>query len=180
VTTPPSPSHAPDSDGGPRNKDPRHRWASAVDEQIRHAMERGDFANLPGAGRPLHIDENPFAGSRALAYSLLKSHHVLPRELELGREIETQQAQVEAQLARLRWHRDQLTSRRRSPAPSERRAYMVLRASVEAHLMESLRSLNSKILTLNISAPSLLHRPLIDIGERERSFRAEFPPLSES
>lgn len=29
------------------------RWESFADRQIREAMERGEFENLPGAGRPL-------------------------------------------------------------------------------------------------------------------------------
>lgn len=35
------------------------RWESPVEKQIREAMERGEFDNLPGAGKPLpHLDAN--------------------------------------------------------------------------------------------------------------------------
>ncbi len=30
------------------------------EEQIRRAIEDGEFDNLPGKGKPLHLDENPF------------------------------------------------------------------------------------------------------------------------
>jgi hypothetical protein len=35
------------------------RWESPVEKQIREAMERGEFDNLPGAGKPLpNLDAN--------------------------------------------------------------------------------------------------------------------------
>ncbi|HEV2235795.1 MAG TPA: DUF1992 domain-containing protein [Ktedonobacterales bacterium] len=154
-------------------------WASIVDEQIRDAFSRGDFDNLPGAGRPLDLSENPFAGDRAAAYNLLKSHGVAPREIELGREIDADQAAAVAPLARLRWQRDQLATRLRAPFASERRAYNVLRQSTRARYGDDLRSLNSKILTLNVLAPGALHRTLQDVAALLAAFDSEFPPLAE-
>ena len=31
-----------------------------IDEQIRQAMQRGDFDDLPGKGKPLDLSENPY------------------------------------------------------------------------------------------------------------------------
>jgi DnaJ homolog subfamily C member 28 len=152
-------------------------WASMVDEQIRDAVGRGEFDNLPGAGRPLDLNDNPFAGDRAAAFNLLKSHGVAPREIELGREIDAELAAAEAQLARLRWQRDHLASRL-APFASERRTYNVLRASTRAAFAEALRALNSKILTLNITAPSAFHRTVLDVDARLLAFDDEFPPLA--
>lgn len=36
------------------------RWESWIDRQIRKATERGDFANLPGAGKPIPDLDKPF------------------------------------------------------------------------------------------------------------------------
>jgi Domain of unknown function (DUF1992) len=36
------------------------RWESRIDKQIREAEERGDFANLPGAGKPLADIGEPY------------------------------------------------------------------------------------------------------------------------
>ncbi|HEY7984830.1 MAG TPA: DnaJ family domain-containing protein [Ktedonobacterales bacterium] len=154
-------------------------WASIVDEQIRDAFSRGDFDNLPGAGRPLDLTENPFAGDRAAAFNLLKSHGVAPREIELGREIDADQAAAQAPLDRLRWRRDQLAARLLAPFTSERRAYNVLRQSTRARYADELRALNSKILTLNVLAPSALHRTLVDVAGLLAAFDREFPTLAE-
>ena len=61
-----------------------------VEEKIKAAIEAGDFDNLEGAGRPLNLDEY-FATPEDLrmAYSVLKNSRVLPREVELLRDIES-------------------------------------------------------------------------------------------
>ncbi len=153
-------------------------WASMVDEQIRAAAGRGEFDNLPGAGRPLDLTDNPFAGERAAAFNLLKSHGVAPREIELGREIDADLAAAEASLVRLRWRRDELAARLVPPFVSERRAFNVLRESTRAAYAEALRTLNRKTLTLNISAPSAFHRTLVDVDARLGAFDDVFPPLA--
>ncbi|MGZ3629064.1 MAG: DnaJ family domain-containing protein, partial [Ktedonobacteraceae bacterium] len=33
-----------------------------IEEQIHQAQSRGEFDNLPGSGKPLNLDENPFTG----------------------------------------------------------------------------------------------------------------------
>jgi DnaJ family protein C protein 28 len=155
------------------------QWANMVDEQIREAVSRGEFDNLPGAGRPLDLTENPYAGDRAAAFNLLKSHGVAPREIELGREIDADLAATAAPLDRLRWQRDQLAARLVPPFASERRAYNVLRQSTRTCYADALRALNSKILTLNISAPNALHRTMLDVTALLAAFDGEYPPLAE-
>jgi len=59
-----------------------------VEEKIRAAMEAGEFNDLEGTGQPLCLDEY-FATPEHLrvAYSVLKNSRVLPREVELLKEI---------------------------------------------------------------------------------------------
>ncbi len=35
------------------------QFESWIDRQIREAVERGEFDNLPGAGKPLHLSDDP-------------------------------------------------------------------------------------------------------------------------
>lgn len=157
----------------------RRVWMDIVEEQIREAQERGEFDNLPGAGKPLVIDENPAAGAKALAYSLMKANHVAPPEIALGHEIDGDLAHVDALVTALRRQRDHLTGRRIPVFASERRAYNVLLARTEHHVAAALRAAQSKVLSLNIIAPSALHRPLVDVEARLAAFHAEFPSLTE-
>lgn len=165
----------------PQTHHPRRgqSWSSFVDEQIREAEERGAFSQLEGAGKPLSLDVNPYAGDRALAYSLLKSHHMAPPEIELAREVEADLARAEALTDPLRRQHDQMQARRMAPFPSERRAYNLLRENVASRYVELLRAINSKILTLNIIAPAALHRQVIDVEGRMEAFHREFPVMTE-
>jgi DnaJ homolog subfamily C member 28 len=44
-----------------------------IEEQIRKAIEEGKFDNLPGKGKPLNLDENPFEDPEwRMANSILK------------------------------------------------------------------------------------------------------------
>ncbi|HEY8325114.1 MAG: DnaJ family domain-containing protein [Ktedonobacterales bacterium] len=150
-----------------------------VEQRIQEAREEGKFDNLSGAGKPLRLEENIWAGDKAMAYHLLKSNDVAPQELERGREIDRDLARAEEPIRLLRHRRDTLAARRQIYT-SDRRAYNTLRASTERRYAEALRELNSRILSLNIIAPPALHRRLLGVDARLTAFREEFPPLAES
>ena len=59
-----------------------------VDEKISEAIERGEFDNLPGKGKPLDLDAY-FATPEHLrmGYSILKSADIIPEEMELLKQI---------------------------------------------------------------------------------------------
>ncbi|HZD54919.1 MAG TPA: DnaJ family domain-containing protein [Candidatus Aquicultoraceae bacterium] len=62
---------------------------TAISERkIRESMERGEFSNLPGAGRPLRLEDDSMVPEAVrLAYRILRSAGYLPPELELRKEI---------------------------------------------------------------------------------------------
>ena len=61
-----------------------------AEEKIREAIARGEFANLPGAGRPLRLeDDSMIPGDLRVAYKILKNAGCIPPELELRKEIIT-------------------------------------------------------------------------------------------
>jgi hypothetical protein len=64
--------------------------ALIAEEKIREAMARGEFDNLPGAGKPLALeDDSMVPGELRVAYKILKNAGCLPPELELRKEIVT-------------------------------------------------------------------------------------------
>lgn len=68
------------------------RYESAIDQQIRMAEERGDFADLPGKGKPLPgldepYDENWWA-KRWIRREGVPSEALLPTPLQLRKEVE--------------------------------------------------------------------------------------------
>lgn len=68
-----------------------------VDAIIREAMRCGEFDNLPGKGKPIDLTDyfNTPEYFR-LAYSIMKNAGVLPEEVEILKEIEALNSQLEA------------------------------------------------------------------------------------
>jgi len=59
-----------------------------AEERIRDAIQRGEFDNLPGRGKPLNLeDDRHIPDDLRLAYKVLKNADCLPPELELKKEI---------------------------------------------------------------------------------------------
>lgn len=59
-----------------------------VEERILKAQRKGEFENLPGAGKPLMLEDNRcVAEELRLAYKILKNADCIPPEIELKKEI---------------------------------------------------------------------------------------------
>jgi hypothetical protein len=68
-----------------------------IDEQIRKAIEAGEFENLPGKGKPLDLRayfETP--EELRMAYSILKSNDFAPQEVEVLKEIDALRKRLES------------------------------------------------------------------------------------
>lgn len=151
------------------------RYADYIEEQLQAAQERGVFDNLEGQGKPLNLEKNLYEGDKALGYSLLKNNGYVPVEIELAREISQGVERLDAQRAALRQRGDDLRHRRVPPFASEKRAYNASVQKALAGYETKLRELNRKILTLNLTAPAMMHRPPLDIEQLQRQFQEECP-----
>jgi len=59
-----------------------------IEERILTAQKRGEFENLPGAGKPLKFEDDRFVSEELrLAYKILKNADCVPVEIELKKEI---------------------------------------------------------------------------------------------
>ena len=68
-----------------------------AEQRIREAMERGEFDNLPGMGKPLPKDElDNVPPELRMAYKILKNAGILPEEVELRKEIYSLQQLIDA------------------------------------------------------------------------------------
>jgi len=67
-----------------------------VEKLIREAMDRGDFDNLKGKGKPLDLDAYFSTPENIrMAFSILKSNEFVPEEVEMLKEV----AHLKEQLA---------------------------------------------------------------------------------
>jgi DnaJ homologue, subfamily C, member 28, conserved domain len=53
-------------------------WESLTERLIREAMERGEFDDLPYKGERLPIDDDTYAGDKALAFHVLRNAGAAP------------------------------------------------------------------------------------------------------
>ena len=129
-----------------------------VNKQIEEAMERGEFTNLPGEGKPLKLDTNPFLTPQArMANRLLKENGFAPRWVELEKEIKQGKAQLERVLINLKGRRERLaTIVQQNPHRREvvGRSFEQERARSLAQYSEKLENLNQKIQRVNLLMPT--------------------------
>lgn len=142
-----------------------------VDEQIRRAMEEGAFDNLPGKGKPLHLDDDPFADPEwRLAHHVLQSSGYTLPWIETRREIEAGAQEARQALRRAwEWHQAQ-SEAGQSPAWVEsewRRAREAFAAQVA--------ELNRRIRSLNLEVPSAQFQMAPINLERELELTASLP-----
>ena len=129
-----------------------------VNKQIKEAMDRGEFANLPGKGKPLKLDTNPYLTPQArMVNRLLKENGFAPRWVELEKEIKQEKAQLERVLINLKARRERLAAiieqyPHRRGAVS--RTFEQERARALAHYSEKLENLNRKVQRVNLLMPT--------------------------
>ncbi len=129
-----------------------------VSEQIEEAMERGEFKNLPGKGKPLKLDTNPFLTPQVrMANRLLKENGFAPRWIELKKEIKQEKGQLERLLINLKARRERLAVLiqqypHRYEAISRSFEYELARGI--ARYSEKLENLNKKIQRVNLLMPT--------------------------
>lgn len=70
-------------------------YESAIEKQIREAMERGDFENLRGQGKPLNLARDPNVPQDwELAFKVLKDAGYAPDWIEMAQEIRAARAKL--------------------------------------------------------------------------------------
>ena|SRR5215831_2269603 len=63
-------------------------FSRVAETRIREAVAQGDFENLPGAGKPLNLEEYfSTPEDLRLAFSILKNANCAPAEVELMKEV---------------------------------------------------------------------------------------------
>jgi DnaJ family protein C protein 28 len=130
-------------------------WTKLVEDQIREAMARGEFANLPGAGKPLDLAENPYTPEELrLAYKILKDSGYAPLWIELHKEIEADIAAT-----------GRLVENYRQLAASDRPLETTL-AYLRDTYVQRLAEINEKIRSFNLLVPiARLQKPLFVVEE---------------
>lgn len=136
---------------------------SKSEEQIRRAIEEGKFENLPGKGKPLKWDENPFEDPDwRLAYKMLHDGGFTLPWIEARQEIE---AEIEAARTAIRraWEQQKSVLPGSRPKSEMDEAWQ----KAELNFREQVTAINKRIFDYNLQAPSLQVQLLQINVERE-------------
>jgi hypothetical protein len=118
----------------------RHNYEGIVEQRIQQAFEDGLFNNLPGAGKPLKLDDDSLVPTEDRAgYRLLKANGFAPPWIEARREIEAERTRLDTWLkqANHRWPK--------LPAAG--------RATLQIKYRRKLDELQRLILNFNLTTP---------------------------
>lgn len=75
------------------------RWQSLVDKQLQSMIESGEMDNLPGAGKPLHLDADQHTPQELRqAHKILRDNGLAPEWITLGRELDMKRAELLADI----------------------------------------------------------------------------------
>jgi DnaJ family protein C protein 28 len=128
-----------------------NRYETLVEKKIREAMEKGEFDDLPGKGKPIDLAENPFEDPELrTVHRLLKNAGYAPAWIEARKSIEAELEQARLTLARARklygegaeWER------------------------VVKEIREKVVELNERIKIYNLKTPApVFQRTLIDVNQ---------------
>ena len=128
-----------------------------VNKQIQEAMERGDFNNLSGKGKPQYFDDNPFISHEARQVNqMLKDNGFAPRWIEVDKEIRDERERIEKLLTRIQARRERLANRiQAQPLKRDtiRRIFELERTRALETYTVRLRQLNQKIQQRNLMIP---------------------------
>jgi DnaJ family protein C protein 28 len=155
-----------------------------AERKIQEAIEEGKFDDLPGKGKPLNLDDDPFTPPHLrLANRILKNAGVLPDWMQVEQEMELTRQENERTFERLKKEyvkrRERVDSRTALGNPEKRkRDFAAWHARVRAGYLASLKRVNTDITKLSLIAPSVqrVHFPYNIAQEMER-FDAEIPAL---
>lgn len=121
-----------------------------IEEHIRRAIEEGKFKDLPGEGKPLQLDDNPYENPEwRLAHHILRSSGFTLPWIERRREIENELEAALAVLQRARGWQESIASQGTSGLDLEAEWQQAV-----ADFYRVVEGINKKILAYNLEAPS--------------------------
>ena len=72
-------------------------YQKIIEKKIKEAVEKGEFDNLPGKGKPLDLeDDSRVPEDLRISYKILKNADCVPPEIELKREIRRMEDMLES------------------------------------------------------------------------------------
>ncbi|MDX1990881.1 MAG: DnaJ family domain-containing protein [bacterium] len=135
------------------------RWESAIDRAIREAMEKKEFENLSGYGKPLNLnDDSNVPEDKRMAFKILSDNEMAPQWIMAGKDLAAAEAELLRRIERT------VKNQQKAEADAER---------VAPHLVETYRH-NARALWKKTQAA--LEKAVEDYNRRVTSYNLQVPP----
>ncbi len=133
-------------------------WTSPVEQAIRDMIERGEFDDLPGAGKPLKLDEDETTPRHLrMAYKLLKDNDLEPEWIMAEREIDEKRTHLRNEVKRgWRAYRGAVADAERADDRERRDSVERAWRQVEGTLQQAAEKFNKAVLNFNIKVPKAI------------------------
>jgi hypothetical protein len=159
------------------------KWELLAEKRIQAALERGEFDNLPGQGRPLRWRENPFLPRDWwLAFHLLEQAGLAPDWIVRDGEIRADLAVLDHLYRQQRLWMEERRTRMAAMSAEERAAERARLRTAQAQAWEQVQAfvgkVNRRIADFNLVVPIVrLRRAPVDLAEVQAALRAAWGSL---
>ncbi len=141
------------------------KWGKLVEERLQEAFAEGRFADLPGKGKPLDLEEDPLADpAQWMARRILRNSGMSLPWIEERRQIEKLFAEATTELARS-WSRNCACESAEQPSSAAKSRWQ----NAMADFRERVTTLNRRIRTYNLAVPHVRFQRCLIGAEREIS-----------
>ncbi len=156
------------------------RQHDLVGAMIAQAMKQGEFDNLEGTGKPLNLEENPFAPAELhMVHKILKDNGYAPYWIELGKEIDSLWKKFGKEVDNFKRYTQIVFSEKRSNLAVQR--YEQKKNDFYLQSREHLEEISKKILDYNLHCPvSMLGRANFDVDDTINTIISEIEALIKS
>lgn len=146
------------------------RWLSLIEKQLQQAVDEGQMSNLPGAGKPLDLDENPLApADMRMAFKILQDNGYAPDWMMLGQEIDAKCSRAMAMIRRgVEAYEGSLQDATRHHTEAEQQRQRAYQAwdLAQKSLRDAVAKLNKEIMTYNLKVPQgVAHKPQLNLEQ---------------
>jgi DnaJ family protein C protein 28 len=140
-----------------------------IEKILEEARKRGDFDNLPGAGKPQDLSENPYVPADwRMAYRMLAGNGFAPEVVESDKALRQASTALAASL-------DTFAARWQRLSGPERQSRLEERATFLRAYEADVRALNSRIHGFNYTAPRAMQRGTLLVEKALAEAAARLP-----
>lgn len=139
-------------------------WQILIDQKIRESIGDGDVSHLPGAGKPLNLDDDPYTPSdQRSAFKIMKENNVVPDWMMVGKALEQAEEKLHKQIESRATHyqRHLADGRRKDSILEETKIENSWNTYIE-EFTDRVERLNKEILLYNLSVPrNIPHKQIL-------------------